>query len=284
MTPLSDRLKNKKVAVAFSSGFFGFYHHAGVLKALLEAGVVPVHVCGTSAGAIVAALYGAGLDGPEICEALLKIERRDFFDLQFPFSKKGFGFLAGEKLGAALARLLPVHSFEACRVPVSVGVYRVKDGRSVQIRSGSLIMGVRASCAAPYMFQPVEIDGEIYWDGGFQERTPIGYLVYENVDTVFVSHVPPRDYRNGRTPKDGLFSNISIFAKTPLEERHERDRTAVRILREHGKEVQVLSPGRIWLGPFSLDKAKDAMAFAYKRAKEALASTDEMLPGSDELK
>ena len=284
MTPLSDRLKKQKVAVAFSSGFFGFYHHAGVLKALLEAGVVPVHVCGTSAGAIVAALYGAGLDGPEICEALLKIERRDFFDLQFPFSKKGFGLLAGEKLGAALARLLPVHSFEACRVPVSVGVYRVKDGRSVQIRSGSLILGVRASCAVPYMFQPVEIDGNIYWDGGFQEKTPLGHLVHEDVDTVFVSHMPPREHRNGKVPKEGLFSNISLLADTPPEERRERDRAAVRILREHGKNVQVFSPDRIWLGPFSLDKAKDAMAFAYERASEALASTDETLPGSDELK
>ena len=284
MEPLSVRLKNQKVAVALSSGFFGFYHHAGVLKALLESGITPVHICGTSAGAIVAALYGAGLDGQEICDALLKIERRDFFDLQFPFTRKGFGLLAGEKLGAALARLLPVHSFEACRIPVSMGAYRVRDGRSIQLRSGSLILGVRASCAVPYMFQPVEIDGAIYWDGGFQEKTPLGHLVYEDVDTVFVSHMPPREHRNGKVPKDGLFSNISFFADTPPEERRERDRAAVRILREHGKDVQVFSPDRIWLGPYSLDKAKDAMQFAYDRAIEALASTEETLPGSDELK
>lgn len=284
MESLATRLKQQKVAVSFSSGFFGFYHHAGVLRALLENDIRPVHVCGTSAGAIVAALYGAGLDGDDICAALLEIKRKDFWDFQVPFSKKGFGLLAGERLGAALARLLPVHSFEACRVPVSMGAYRVRDGRSIQMRSGSLILGVRASCAVPYMFQPVEIDNEIYWDGGFQEKTPLGHLVPDDtVETVFISHMPPREHRNGKPPKEGLFSNISFFADTPPEERRERDRIAVKVLREHGKTVHVFSPDRIWLGPFSLDKAQAAMDFGYDRAKEALATTEETLPGSDEL-
>ncbi|MBN2529960.1 MAG: patatin-like phospholipase family protein [Deltaproteobacteria bacterium] len=284
MATLASRLQSKKVAVSFSSGFFGFYHHAGVLRALEEAGVEPVHVCGTSAGAIVAALYGAGLTSRDVATALLQIKRKDFWDFQFPFTKNGFGVLAGERLGAALAKLLPVHSFETCRIPVSVGVYRVRDGRSVQLRSGSLILGVRASCAVPYLFQPVEIDGEVYWDGGFQEKTPLGHLVHEDVDTVFVSHMPPREHRNGKQPKEGLFSNISFFADTPPEERRERDRAAVRILREQGKTVHVFSPDRIWLGPYSLHKAEEAMMFAYERAKAALASEDDTLSGSDELK
>ncbi|MBN2718819.1 MAG: patatin-like phospholipase family protein [Deltaproteobacteria bacterium] len=281
---LASRLREQKVAVAFSSGFFGFYHHAGVLRALLEHDIRPVHVCGTSAGAIVAALYGAGLDGQEICDALLEIKRKDFWDFQFPFTKKGFGWLAGERLGAALARLLPTHSFETCRVPVVMGVYRVRDGRSIHLGKGSLILGVRASCAVPYLFQPVQIDNEIYWDGGFQEKTPLGHLVNDReVETVLVSHMPPREHRNGKPPKEGLFSNISFLADTPPEERRERDRVAVRFLREQGKTVHVLSPERIWLGPFSLDKAQDAMDFGYERAKEALATTDDTLPGSDEL-
>ena len=284
METLASRLKQQKVAVAFSSGFFGFYHHAGVLRALLAHDIRPVHVCGTSAGAIVAGMYGAGLDGDEICNALLEIKRKDFWDFQIPFSKKGFGWLAGERLGAALARLLPNHSFETCRVPVVMGVYRVRDGRSIHMRSGSLILGIRASCAVPYLFQPVQIDDEIYWDGGFQEKTPLGHLVNDSsVDTVFISHMPPREHRNGKPPKEGLFSNLSFFADTPPEERRERDRVAVKFLRDSGKSVQVLSPDRIWLGPFSLDKAQEAMDFGYQRAMEALASTEETLPGSKEI-
>lgn len=280
---VADRLQNKRVAVSFSSGFFGFYHHAGVLRALLKHNIVPCHVSGTSAGAIVAALYGAGLDADQICQSMLTIKRDDFWDFQIPFSKIGFGWLAGEKFGALLGKLLPVHNFESCRVPVSLGAYRVRDGRSVQLQTGSLIQAVRASCAVPYLFKPVQIENEVYWDGGFQEKTPLGHLVHKNVDTVFVSHMPPREQRNGKPQKEGLFSNLSFFADTPPEERRERDRAAVKILRERGKSVVVFSPNRIWLGPFSLNKAQEAMDYGYQKTVRALLSSDETALGSNEL-
>lgn len=279
---IASKLQNKKVAFSFSSGFFGFYHHAGVLKALLEKEIVPVHISGTSAGAIVAALYAAGLNPTQICDAILKIQRKDFWDFQFPFQKKGFGWLAGERFGSILSQLLPVHNFESCRIPLSLGVYRVRDGRSVQRQSGSLIQAVRASCAVPYLFSPIKIGDDVYWDGGFQEKTPLGHLVCTDVDSVVISHMPPREHKKGNQKK-GLFSDIAIFADTPPEERIERDRAAVRILRETGKDVFVLSPSRIWLGPFSLNKANEAMDFGYKEAIKLLNKTDESALGSDEL-
>ncbi|MBN2342185.1 MAG: patatin-like phospholipase family protein [Deltaproteobacteria bacterium] len=280
---VAQKLQGSSVAVSFSSAFFGFYHHAGVLKALVENGVTPAQVAGTSAGAIVAAMYGAGMSPDEICDALLTIKRKDFWDFQFPFTKTGFGWLAGKRFAAALSRMLPVHNFESCRIPVSLGVYRVRDGRSVQMQSGSLIQGVVASCAVPYLFQPVSIGGEIYWDGGFQEKTPLGLFAHTDIETIFVSHMPPREHRGG-TAKKGLFANIAFTADTPPEERRERDRAAVRILREMGKSVIVFSPDRIWLGPFSLDKAEEAMTYGYEKACHALAQTDETALGSDELR
>lgn len=283
-TQLSQLLENNRTAVVFASGYFGFYHHAGVLSALWERGVRPVRVSGTSAGAIVAAMYAAGLTPPEIQTALLSIRRSDFTDLQVPFSRRGFGLIGGHRFAATLARVLPVHRFEDCVIPLSLGVYRLKDGRVCQLHTGSLIEAVRASCAVPYMFSPVEINGVIYWDGGFAEKTPLGHLVEDTtVDNVIISYLPPREATGDKPKKTGLFSNISFLANTPLDERLERDRKSVDLLRKSGKSVFVVAPPRVWMGPFSLKRAQSALDQGYSGTVQLLDS-EQLQAGCEYLK
>ncbi len=158
------QLKNKRVGLALASGFFGFYHHAGVLKALVSRGIEPSMVTGTSAGAIVAAMYAAGLNPEEVACRLLEVERKQFWDMQWPLSSDGFGLLSGVAFGALLSRILPVHSFEKCAIPSAMGVYNMENGRTEHLNSGSMISGVRASCAVPYLFKPVRVGDRCYWD------------------------------------------------------------------------------------------------------------------------
>ena len=109
---LADSLKNKRVGLALSGGFFGFFHHAGVLEALDELGIRPARLTGTSAGALVASMYAAGLEPNEVRRELLSVRRGDFWDPQLPFTRRGFGLLAGYRMSAELSRVLPVHRFE----------------------------------------------------------------------------------------------------------------------------------------------------------------------------
>ena len=282
---IAQQLSQQKTAIAFSSGFFGFYHHAGALKAIIEQGITPLKVSGTSAGSIVAALYAAGLPPDDICDALLTIKRRDFWDFSFPFTRNGFGWLKGERFKNLMDTLLPVHDFADCKIPLSVGVYTIDDGRSRQLSSGDITAAVRASSAVPYLFQPIKINNRIYWDGGFAEKTPLGNFVNDpDIDSVIICHMPPREERNGKKPKSGIFSGLKFFADTPLEERIKRDQVAVNLLRQAGKEVVILAPERIWLGPFTLDKAKEAMDFGYTETLKLLESTDNKVLGCSELK
>ncbi len=282
---IAEKLVLKKNAMAFSSGFFGFYHHAGALKAFTDHKIFPKKLSGTSAGSIVAALYGAGLSAENICDALLKITRKDFWDFQFPFTYNGFGWLKGERFGKILDNMLPVKQFKECKIPTSVGVYTLKDGRSRQLNQGSIVNAVRASCAVPYLFSPVKIDNELYWDGGFAEKTPLGHYVKDKeIDSVIISHMPPREEHGGKKRKQGLFSGIKFFADIPLEERINRDKVAVKLIRKNGKKVYIFSPKRLWLGPFSLDKAQEAMEFGYNETVKMLNSTDLNILGSDNLK
>ena len=59
---LREVLAEAPYGLALSSGFFGFFAHTGVLAALLDAGLVPARVSGSSAGALVGGLWAAGLE------------------------------------------------------------------------------------------------------------------------------------------------------------------------------------------------------------------------------
>jgi NTE family protein len=79
-----EELRNKKVGLVFSSGFFGFFAHAGCFKALQDLGIKPIGYSGTSSGAILAAYAAAGMDAQTIAELLFTLRKEDFF-LPSPF-------------------------------------------------------------------------------------------------------------------------------------------------------------------------------------------------------
>ncbi len=294
------------MGLALASGFFGFYHHTGVLTALHQRGIRPARISGASAGALVAAMYASGSSPERIAEVLLAVKRSDFWDAHWPWARNGFGLLAGHRFASVLSSALAVHRFEDCDIPLSVNAYDIEEGRTRHLDSGPLIPAVRASCAVPYLFSPVEIGGRSYWDGGFAEKTPlVPFFLDSDVDVVIVSYMAPRKPHPGlplrgegeddggrfkgsrENKKTGIFSFLpslpSLFADTPPDERLARDRASVRLLRDAGKRVMVLAPERVWLGPFSLDRAGAAIDRGREGALEILDSHDETLLGAPTL-
>ena len=162
---LREFLEAGPFALAMSSGFFGFFAHAGMLSVLEEAGLRPSRVTGSSAGALVGATWASGVDAQGLADELLGLERRDFWDPGF-----GVGLLRGRLFHERLERLLRAKSFEACRVPVAVSVFDIRTRTTHVIERGSLNVAVRASCAVPVLFHPVMIDGRPYFDGGILDR------------------------------------------------------------------------------------------------------------------
>jgi NTE family protein len=179
MTPLADRLRSQPFELILSSGFFGFFAHTGVVRALEEAGLDPVAVGGSSAGALVAGLWGAGLGAEAIRDRLFALRRSDFWDPDPAFGLlPSFtpGLLRGGRMEALLREALAplrVARFADCRRPVRLVAHDVRARRPVVLRDGELPSAIRASCAVPGMFQPVRIDGRIYIDGGVTDRAGI---------------------------------------------------------------------------------------------------------------
>lgn len=153
-----------------SSGFFGFFAHTGMLAALEESGLRPVRATGSSAGALVAGAYAAGLSADALSRELTTLERGDFWDPGPLYGVLEGGLLRGELFRARLRALLPVGGFEACRVPVSISTFDVKTRRTLVLDQGDLATAIAASCAVPGLFQPVRREGRVLLDGGILDR------------------------------------------------------------------------------------------------------------------
>jgi len=181
MTTLGAWLARAPFGLAMSSGFFSFFAHTGMLDALLARGLVPAHVAGSSAGALVAGAWSAGLDPDELARVLVGLERGDFWD-----PSPGAGLLAGKKFDALLRRILPTTELAAGRVPVRISVFDIYARRTAVLARGDLADAIRASCAVPAMFHPVWIDRRPYWDGGILDRpgiagVPPGRLLFHHI-------------------------------------------------------------------------------------------------------
>jgi NTE family protein len=177
----------KKHGISLSGGSARGLAHIGVLQALAEAGIQPQVVAGASMGAIVGALFAAGIDPIEMTEVFKKTSMLSYFTWKLP--TRG-GMLSSDKLAGEVEEVLGVKTFEELQMPLFVSVTNYTRGRSEIISSGSLSMAVAASAAIPVIFKPVEIDGDLYVDGGVTDNQPIGPLL-KLCRRIIASHVNP---------------------------------------------------------------------------------------------
>lgn len=77
---LGDWLQERPFQLALSSGFFGFFSHAGLIAALEDAGLHPAGITGSSAGALTGGLWSAGLDASVLRHELSRLRRSHFWD------------------------------------------------------------------------------------------------------------------------------------------------------------------------------------------------------------
>lgn len=224
---LGDWLRREPFALTMSSGFFGFFAHAGVLRALERAELLPSAVSGSSAGALVTGLWAAGLGAEAIEAELMQLEREHFWD-----PRPGLGLLRGERFRAKLEALLPVSRFEDCRVPVAVSVFDVYSRETRVMREGALAPAIRASCTLPLLFQPMWHQGRPLLDGGILDRPGLAGMTHERLLYHHLASKSPWRRRGSealQVPKrDGLCALVIEDLQRVNPFRLERGRRAFR--------------------------------------------------------
>ena len=152
--------------LVLSSGFLAFARHAGVLRAVERSGQDVTGVCGTSSGALVGALWAAGVRSDEILERI--VAQQPFALMRWNW-KVWQGLYSLDDVVTRLTEWLP-ERIEDLPIPFGVGVID-SEGHARVLSSGPLPQAVAASCAIPALFVPVDVEGEFYRDGGVTDRT-----------------------------------------------------------------------------------------------------------------
>jgi NTE family protein len=172
-------------------------YEVGMLKALIERGVSPDVVIGTSVGALNGAAIAASptLDTvARLREIWLGLDQESIF---------GGSLLAGaatlvrsrthlhsnRPLRQLISKLLPAERFEDLVVPFHCVAASIERAAEHWFSEGPLADAILASAAVPGVLPPVEIGGEHFVDGGIVNSIPISRAVELGAKEIYVLHV-----------------------------------------------------------------------------------------------
>ena len=170
---MNDLTGVPKIGLALGSGASRGWSHIGVLKALVEAGIEPDVVCGTSVGAMVGGSYLAGnLDKLE--NWVLGSSRSDVLRF-FSFRLANSAFVDIERLNWFLHNFVAAADvlIEQLGKPYAAVCTDLESGREVLLREGGLADSVRASMAMPGLFPAEHSEQRWLVDGGLVNPLPV---------------------------------------------------------------------------------------------------------------
>lgn len=181
------------IGLALGGGFSRGYAHLGVLQVLEEEKVPIACIAGSSIGSILGAAYASGLRLGCIIEKCRKIRFRDFG--RWRVSR--FGLASNDRLDALMHRFFDSRHFEDLSIPLVVIATDLDTGEPVLFKQGSLAEPIRASCAFPGLFEPVQIGTRYLADGGLVAPVPTRATREMGAEIVIGISVGMHDGRRG---------------------------------------------------------------------------------------
>jgi NTE family protein len=200
----------------------------GMLYALLEAGITPDAIVGTSIGALNGAFLAGhpGLQGvEELAELWTTVRRTDVFPVRARDLVRGVigqqRFLF-ESLGLRSLLLRAQIGFadlEDAPVPLSVVATDLHTGEAVVLERGNTVRALMASAAIPGVYPPVELDGRTLVDGGVVANTPLAQAERYNASRVVVLPTVPDTLEQAPTNAVGMMQRSMTLAGRSTERR-----------------------------------------------------------------
>ena len=169
----------------------------GMLRALVDHGVQPDLVIGSSTGAINGAAFAhdptpEGVDA--LAEVWLRADPRDVVNRSrvanaLAMTRRRASLNRGEGLRRMLERVVEARTFEELKIRFECVATDVRSADERWFSSGPLLDAVTASCSIPVVLPPVEIDGVPYLDGGLVQDVPLERAVELGATTVYVTGI-----------------------------------------------------------------------------------------------
>ncbi|HXL23648.1 MAG TPA: patatin-like phospholipase family protein [Candidatus Dormibacteraeota bacterium] len=242
------------IGLALGGGFARGFAHLGVLR-VLEQNEIPVtQIAGSSVGSILGAAYASGAPLDRIVECCRSLRLRDI--ARWRVSR--LGLASNQRLVGLIERVFESRDFADLRIPMAVVATDLSTGEPVVFTDGNLVDAIRASCAFPGLFEPVEIGTRCLADGGLVAPVPTRAARDLGAAIVVAVSVGMQDGHRG-APKN-IFQVVSRAVSAAQKHQTELwERDADLVLRP---DVQSLA----WDDFARADEAIEAGAAAAQRA------------------
>ncbi len=168
-TPTAIAPAKLRIGLALGGGAAKGFAHIGVIKMLEASGIHPDVVAGTSAGSVVGSLYASGMDAFQLQEKAIALDESSIRDVRL-FSG---GLVQGQKLQDYVNQAVGGQPLQSLHRPFAAVATQLETGERTVFVRGNTGQAVRASSSIPGVFEPVEIAGKHYVDGGVVSPVPV---------------------------------------------------------------------------------------------------------------
>jgi NTE family protein len=265
---LSSRLRGRRkaaprVALVLGGGAARGFAHIGVIRVLEEEKIPIQLVVGTSVGSLIGAIYTATPDSRNLETIAFQLERDDLLDFSLLSIRKGL--IIGDRLERFVSEKVPAAQIEDLKLPFAAVATDIRTGERVILNSGPLARAVRASCALPGVFQPVELNGNLLVDGGVLESLPVPTAKALGADVTIAVDIGVRVKDIQAT--DFVTIMIQALAISGAEKR-----------RRHAEEADVLiHPDVNGIGAFDFGQKERCMNAGIDAARAAIPAIHQVL-------
>ena len=262
-------VSEKKIGLALSGGGARGFAHVGVLRALIANGIPIDLIAGCSAGSFVGGAYAAGLSIDEIIEVGKKVSW--FGVAGFAYSPRAL--LTNSPLSKLITDSFPVTRFEDLKIPFAAVACELETGKEIVLRdTGDVVEAIRASCAIPGVFLPVEdSNGRALVDGGVVTPMPTKTVRDLGADIVIAVDLLTSGSINWGRPNTlvGMFFQSAMMML----------RTASK--NQHYRADIVIEPEIAHIRPDEIAKRDELIELGEKAALEKLDAIRALLADGD---
>lgn len=205
--------QNKKVGLALGGGGAKSFAHLGVIKVLQENNIPIDYLATCSGGSIMGSMIAGGVSVDDIMDEFYKTVKkinwlRPKINMQ--------GFISQQNIKSILMKFNKDSSIEDLSIPLGIVATNLNEGKLRVITEGNLISAVCASSAFPGIYQPVEIEGDLYVDGGVLNSTPADVCREKVGKQGLVISISLDDKLNSRIYKKNTFGIVYRSLYIPL--------------------------------------------------------------------
>lgn len=198
-----------RVGLALAGGFARGIAHLGVLRVLREAGIPIDCVAGTSVGALIAVGYCAGASLDEMVKVGATTSFTDFGR----WTPSWLGLATNQRIEKYIARFTRVRTFEELQTPLAIATTDINAGVSVYYSHGPIVPPLRASCAYPGLFVPIQVEGRTLVDGFLTAPVPVEGALFLGADVVIAVYLESGNLEEPRTFTDVLSRSFNIIQR-----------------------------------------------------------------------